>query len=113
MWQATLGGGGKAYTLDSTKPYSGSGSGLSGFYSSGYPPTPPKESQTPEDPAAGASRPGPGGAGAAAGDDYINSSISSSISSEDLMSSDMKPTPEALMGFPSFPYSTRKIQEGN
>ena len=28
------------------------------------------------------------------------------------MSSDMKPTPESLMGFTSFPYSTRKIQEG-
>ena len=69
----------------------------------GYPPTPPKDSQTPEQEG--------GGAGAGAGADYINSSLSSSISSEDLMTSDMKPTPESLMGF-SFPYSSRKIQEG-
>ena len=67
----------------------------------GYPPTPPKDSQTPEQE----------GGGAGAGADYINSSLSSSISSEDLMTSDMKPTPESLMGF-SFPYSSRKIQEG-
>ena len=71
----------------------------------GYPPTPPKDSQTPEQEGGGA------GAGAGAGADYINSSLSSSISSEDLMTSDMKPTPESLMGF-SFPYSSRKIQEG-
>merc|ERR1712227_965246 len=112
MWQATLGSGGKSYSLDGSKSYSSpSGpSSLSGFYPSGYPPTPPKESQTPEDQTSGGpSRGGaPGGAGGA-GDDYINSSISSSISSEDLMSSDMKPTPESLMGFTSFPYSTRKI----
>ena len=111
MWQATLGGGGKAYSLDTAKSYSasgsGSGSGLPGFYSTGYPPTPPKDSQTPEDPSSG----GPSRTGAGGGDDYINSSLSSSISSEDLMSSDMKPTPESLMGF-SFPYSSRKIQEG-
>ena len=94
MWQATLGG---------PKPYSASS--LPGFYSTGYPPTPPKDSQTPDEPAG--ARPTN-----TSSEEFINSSLSSSISSEDLMSNDMKPTPESLMGFPSFPYSSRKIQEG-
>ena len=96
MWQAA--------TLGGPKPYS-SASSLPGFYSTGYPPTPPKDSQTDEPPA-------PPRAAAGNSEEYINSSLSSSISSEDLMSNDMKPTPESLMGFHSFPYSSRKIQEG-
>ena len=96
MWQAA--------TLGGPKPYS-SASSLPGFYSTGYPPTPPKDSQTEEPPA-------PARAAASNSEEYINSSLSSSISSEDLMSNDMKPTPESLMGFHSFPYSSRKIQEG-
>ena len=96
MWQAAGLGG--------PKPYS-SASSLPGFYSTGYPPTPPKDSQTEEPPA-------PARAAASNSEEYINSSLSSSISSEDLMSNDMKPTPESLMGFHSFPYSSRKIQEG-
>ena len=96
MWQAA--------TLGGPKPYS-SASSLPGFYSTGYPPTPPKDSQTPDEPP-------PPRTAAASSEEYINSSLSSSISSEDLMSNDMKPTPESLMGFPSFPYSSRKIQEG-
>ena len=96
MWQAA--------TLGGPKPYS-SASSLPGFYSTGYPPTPPKDSQTDEPPA-------PPRAAASNSEEYINSSLSSSISSEDLMSNDMKPTPESLMGFHSFPYSSRKIQEG-
>ena len=96
MWQAA--------TLGGPKPYS-SASSLPGFYSTGYPPTPPKDSQTDEPPA-------PSRATASNSEEYINSSLSSSISSEDLMSNDMKPTPESLMGFHSFPYSSRKIQEG-
>lgn len=107
MWQATLGGSGKSYSLDATKAYSSSSSSattLPGFYSSGagYPPTPPKDSQSPEEPlTSGALR-----ASAAPEADYLASD------SADLMSGDMKPTPESLMGFPSFPYSSRKIQEG-
>eukprot|EP00090_Calanus_glacialis_P009038 TRINITY_DN17370_c0_g1_i1.p1 TRINITY_DN17370_c0_g1~~TRINITY_DN17370_c0_g1_i1.p1 ORF type:complete len:426 (-),score=16.63 TRINITY_DN17370_c0_g1_i1:1554-2831(-) len=98
MWQATLGGP-KPYSLE-PKSYSPS-TPLSGFYSSGYPPTPPKDS-TPDDP----SRP------SNQSDDYIQSSLPSSINtSDDLMASDMKPNPESLMGFPSFPYTSRKIQE--
>ena len=105
MWQATLGGGGKAYSLDKssaayTSSSGGGGTSLPGFYSSGYPPTPPKDTGSPED----------GGVRAGGAEtDYINSSLSSE---PDLMTSDMKPTPESLMGFPSFPYSSRKIQEG-
>ena len=96
MWQAA--------TLGGPKPYS-SASSLPGFYSTGYPPTPPKDSQSDEPQA-------PARAAAGNSEEYINSSLSSSISSEDLMSNDMKPTPESLMGFHSFPYSSRKIQEG-
>ena len=33
-------------------------------------------------------------------------------SSEDLMSTEMKPNPESLMAFQSFPYTSRKIQDG-
>ena len=33
-------------------------------------------------------------------------------SSDDLMSTEMKPNPESLMAFQSFPYTSRKIQDG-
>jgi len=100
MWQATLGGP-KPYSLE-PKSYSPS-TPLSGFYSSGYPPTPPKDS-TPDDPTRPSNQ----------SDDYIQSALPSSINtSDDLMASDMKPNPESLMGFPSFPYTSRKIQEGS
>ena len=112
MWQSALGSSSAASKAPAYSPVSGpsassSSVSLPGFYSgpgSGYPPTPPKDAQTP-DTEAGARGPGDSGAS-----DYIASSLSSE---PDLMASDMKPTPESLMGFPSsFPYSSRKIQEG-
>ena len=111
MWQSALGSSSAVSKAPAYSPVSGpsaasSSVSLPGFYSGpGYPPTPPKDSQTPDTEA-----------GARAGDtagasDYIGSSLGSE---SDLMASDMKPTPESLMGFPSsFPYSSRKIQEGN
>jgi hypothetical protein len=33
-------------------------------------------------------------------------------SEADLLSAELKPSPESLMSFPSFPYTSRKIQEG-
>ena len=33
-------------------------------------------------------------------------------SSDDLMSTEMKPNPESLMAFQYFPYTSRKIQDG-
>ena len=114
MWQSALGSSSAASKAPAYSPVSGpsasssSSVSLPGFYSgpgSGYPPTPPKDAQT-SDTEAGARGPGDSGAS-----DYIASSLSSE---PDLMASDMKPTPESLMGFPSsFPYSSRKIQEGN
>ena len=42
-----------------------------------------------------------------------NPSLPSAASEADLLSAEMKPSPEALMSFPSFPYTSRKIQEGS
>ena len=71
----------------------------------GYPPTPPKDS-TPEDP----SRPPEDGS------TYVQPAVGLPAEPEAasaLMSSDMKPAPDSLMTFSaSFPYSSRKLQEG-
>ena len=111
MWQSALGSSSASSKAPAYSPVAGpsassSSVSLPGFYSgSGYPPTPPKDAQTPDTEA------GARGSGDNAASDYIASSLSSE---PDLMTSDMKPTPESLMGFPSsFPYSSRKIQEGN
>ena len=112
MWQSALGSSSASSKAPAYSPVTGpsassSSVSLPGFYSgSGYPPTPPKDAQTPDTEA---------GARGSAGDNTASDYIASSLSSEpDLMTSDMKPTPESLMGFPSsFPYSSRKIQEGN
>ena len=114
MWQSALGSSSAASKAPAYSPVPGpsassSSVSLPGFYSgpgSGYPPTPPKDAQSPDTEAGARGNTGDTGAS-----DYIASSLSSE---PDLMASDMKPTPESLMGFPSsFPYSSRKIQEGN
>ena len=85
----------KPYCLE-PKSYSAATS-LPGFYSA-YPPTPPKDSAN-DDP----SRPS---------DDYLQPALPSS--NDDLLgTSELKPSPESLMSFPSFPYTSRKIQEGS
>ncbi|XP_023338272.1 GATA-binding factor C isoform X2 [Eurytemora carolleeae] len=100
MWHSALGSTSKPYCLEPKVVYSSSGqtSNLPGFYSA-YPPTPPKDTVS-DDPG----RP-------SNSEDYLQSSVPSvSSNSEDLMSSELKPNPESLM-FPSFPYTSRKLQE--
>ncbi|XP_023329822.1 GATA-binding factor 1-A [Eurytemora carolleeae] len=102
MWHSALGSTSKPYCLEPKVVYSSSGqtSNLPGFYSA-YPPTPPKDIVS-DDPG----RP-------SNSEDYLQSSVPSvSSNSEDLMSSELKPNPESLM-FPSFPYTSRKLQEGS
>lgn len=97
-----LGSTSKPYCLEPKVVYSSSGqtSNLPGFYPA-YPPTPPKDTVS-DDPG----RP-------SNSEDYLQSSVPSvSSNSEDLMSSELKPNPESLM-FPSFPYTSRKLQEGS
>ena len=105
-----LGSSGKPYCLEA-KSYSSSSS-LPGFYAA-YPPTPPKDSSSTD-----ADLPRPS-------DDYlqpaglVQAAGGASSNNDDILGggggglgSELKPNPEALMSFPSFPYTSRKIQEG-